>query len=163
MSSVTEIDIYTDIRTYLIALFNCTVIRGRQNNLPLPEDCIVMTILFNTDLDQIKTDYTDNGTGVTAQAQQSIQATMQLDFFGVNAANRSMQVQALWRSPYTTERLSKCQPLFSKPPQNLQYINESGVYEQRYMLEVALQYNPYYEYNEESATSMDLPTIGVII
>lgn len=151
-------DIYTEIRDYLIELFDCDVLQARNNNSPLPQDCITMLIQFEKDLDMTST-YFDGATS-KSQAQTSVEMIMQLDFWGGKAGAKARQTSTLWRSIYTTERLKKCQPLYANNPKNLQYVNEKMDYEERYMLEIALQYNPFYTYNQESG--IDVPQVSII-
>ena len=147
--------IYKELRAYLISLFSCEVIKGRNNNDPLPYDCIVMTVLFDTDLNM--TAVSDDGQG-NVIAQQDVQATIQLDFFGDNADWRCRQFATLWRSTHATDALQSCQPLFAGIPRSLEYVNEQNKFEQRFMLEIALQYNPYYTYSVETTDSVNVTT-----
>ena len=39
---------------------------------------------------------------------------------------------------------------------HMEYVNEQDQYEQRFMLEIALQYNPYYTYTEQSDTDIQV-------
>lgn len=151
-------DIYTELRAYLIELFDCPVIKARNNGSPLPQNCITMLIQFENDLDMTSTYF--NGSTSMSQAQTSVEMIVQLDFWGDKAGAKARQTSTLWRSIYTTERLKKCQPLYANTPRNLQYVNEKKEYEHRYMLEIALQYNPFYTYNQDSG--IDVPQVSII-
>lgn len=148
-----EQDIYLEVWKYLTDLFFCDVIQGLQNNSPLPQDCIVMTLLpYSKDLDQSQY-YNEGG---ESMIQSSKLQMMQLDFYGDQAFNRATQCATMWRSQYTTDRLANIQPLYANDVKNMEFINEQDQYEKRFLLEIALQYNPYYTYLEQSDVRIDL-------
>ncbi len=144
-----EQSIYIEIWDYLTELFNFPVIQGLQNNSPLPENCIVMTLLpYTQDLDQSQY-INENG---ESTIQTSKLYMMQLDFYGDMAFDRVTQCATMWRSQYTTNKLQAIQPLYANNPRNMEFVNEQDQYEKRFLLEIALQYNPYYTYAEQSDT-----------
>lgn len=144
-----EQSIYIEIWNYLTELFNCPVIQGLQNNSPLPENCIVMTLLpYTQDLDQSQY-INENG---ESTIQTSKLYMMQLDFYGDMAFDRVTKCATMWRSQYTTNKLQAIQPLYANNPRNMPFVNEQDQYEKRFLLEIALQYNPYYTYAEQSDT-----------
>ena len=161
MATVNHSDIYKEVRAYLLGLFLCppeTVIKGYQNNSPLPQNAVVMTILFERGLD-VSANYYDFDSG-KAVVQQSVEITMQIDFYGEQAGDRARKLSTLWKNAYTTEALTKCQPLHSKNPQQMTFVNEQSQYEPRWMLEVTLQYNPEFEHDQTYTT--DMPEINLI-
>ena len=143
--------IYLEIWNYLTKLFNCPVEQGLQNNAPLSHDGIMMTLLpYSEALDQSQYINADN----ESMIQQSRLYMMQLDFYGEQAFNRANQVGVMWRSNYTTNELKTIQPLYANQVRNMEFINEQGQYEKRFLLEIALQYNPHYTYTEQSDTDI---------
>lgn len=140
--------IYTDIRQYLLSMFDCPVVRGRQNYSPLPEGCIIMQ---NIDDEQIWQDYDDNG-----YINDVVQRRMQLDFYGVDAGARARQVHSMWKTHYTTEKLTQCAPIFCNSLISIQFVNEKGVYEDRYTLDVFLQFAVNYEYNVDKTDNLSV-------
>ena len=154
-----EDEIYDELWDYLTALFpSIPVVRGLQNNSPLPHNAIVMTLMaYTQDLDQSQ--YSFDSEAQEATVQVSKLQMMQLDFYGDGAYDRVMKTSTLWRSRYSTEALKGVAPLYANNPRNLQYVNEQDQYEQRFLLEIALQYNPYYSYSEQSAAT--LPDIEI--
>lgn len=152
--SVTEDDLLVELWTYLTDLFGCPVIRGYENNAPLPKDCIVMHMLFERGLDYTANYWDAETSDVTAQ--NSVEATFQFDFYGEEANSRARVVANLWRSPYSTEKLTKCQPLYCGEPRKNILVNESNQYENRMMLEVKLQYNPETTYQADSTDSASI-------
>ena len=155
MPSVTHKDIYKEVQAYLLGLFSCspqTVIQGYQNNNPLPDEAVVMTILFENELDIAVSRY-DSDADKTA-VQQSVEVTMQVDCYGPQAAARARKLSTLWKNHYTTAALKSCQPLYSNSPKRLPIINEKSVYEDRWLVELVLQYNPYFEHDQ---TFLEMP------
>lgn len=154
-----EQEIYGELWDYLTALFpNIPVVQGLQNNSPLPPNAIVMTLMpYAQDLDQSQ--YYNDGETEESMVQVSKLQMMQLDFYGDDAYNKVMKVSTLWRSQYTTEALKGVQPLYANNPRNMEYVNEQDQYEKRFLLEIALQYNPYYTYSEQSADTV--PTLEI--
>lgn len=143
--------IYIEIWNYLTKLFNCPVEQGLQNNTPLSHDGIMMTLLpYSEALDQSQYINADN----ESMIQQSRLYMMQLDFYGEQAFNRANQVGVMWRSNYTTNELKTIQPLYANQVRNMEFINEQDQYEKRFLLEIALQYNPHYTYTEQSDTDI---------
>lgn len=143
--------IYLEIWNYLTKLFNCPVEQGLQNNTPLSHDGIMMTLLpYSEALDQPQHINEDG----TSTIQQSRLYMMQLDFYGEQAFNRANQVGVMWRSNYTTNELKTIQPLYANQVRNMEFINEQDQYEKRFLLEIALQYNPHYTYTEQSDTDI---------
>ena len=135
MATVTHKQIYTEVRAYLLGLFLCppeSVIQGYQNDAPLPDQAIVMSILFEQALD------------------------VSADFYGADSGDKARKLCNLWKSHYTTARLVSCQPLYCKDPVQMTFINEQSRYEQRWMVELLLQYNP--EFSHEQ-TYLDMPVI----
>lgn len=145
--------IYTEMFHYLTDMFKCPVIIGLQNNSPLPKDCIVMTIMPYIE-DLVKPTYFHKGDEGMIQSFKNY--FMQLDFYGSSAFDRALQVSTLWRSIYTTERLKAIQPLYCKELRHIQHVNEQQQYEPRFLLEVALQYNPHYKFEVGDSNNANL-------
>lgn len=157
--SVTEDDIFGELRKYLTELFSCPVVQGYQNDVPIPENGIVMHMLFERDLDYTS-EYWEAPTEEMT-AQRSVEATFQLDFYGAEANSRSRVVANLWKSSYTTDRLTKCQPLDSGNPRKDELVNQANQYENRMMLEVTLQYNPETSYHVDSVDEISITTTNI--
>ena len=150
---MSEEEIYLEIWHYLTDIFSCPVIQGLQNNSPMPKNCVVMTLLpYTKDLDQSQY-YNENG---ESMIQVSRQYMMQLDFYGDEAPDRALKCASLWRSRYSTDKLKGVQPLYANDARNMEFINEQDQYEKRFLVEIALQYNPHYTYSEQSDILADL-------
>lgn len=147
--------LYTDIRSYLLHTFNlpttdATIIRGYNNLNPIPIDAIIMTFRNNAHLDQKSTAYKDDKMIIF----NSVRGTMQLDFYGDKSFDRAQEISTLWNTIYTTTILKNCVPLDTPRLRDLSFVNEGGMYEYRFMLDVELQYNTKYEKTVNIATDV---------
>lgn len=140
--NTTQQEIYKDVRGFLLGLFPGSekqVIQSAQNNQPLPKDAVVMQVLFVANLDTAVVSYLPPG---DADIQNSVEVRFQIDFYGPLAEQRSRIVANLWRTYYGCERLTVCQPLYIQSYNRHVYVNDSNQYEDRWIMDLGLQYNP---------------------
>lgn len=157
MATVTHAQIFREVRAYLLGLFSCppeSVVQCYQNDAPLPKQAVVMSILFEHAFDFPASYYEPERD--KAAVQQSVEVTMQIDFYGNQAGDRARKLSNLWKNQYTTARLTSCQPLYCKDPMQMTFINEQSRYEERWTVELALQYNPEFEHE---LIYLDMPVI----
>lgn len=147
---------YVEVRRMFLEMFTCPIVQGYQNGSPLPKDGIVITFITETDLDQLAYGYETNEDLIsqTVTVQTAVKAMMQVDCYGDLGQARARQIATLFKNPFACERLESCQPLDYRPPKNLQFVNEASEYEQRWMVEIDMQYNPHYTYQQESTTAV---------
>lgn len=158
--NVTQQEIYKDVRSFLIGLFPGSerqVIQSAQNNEALPKNAVVMQVLFTNNLDQAVTTPLPPD---AAAIQNSVEVRLQLDFYGVMAEQRSRVVATLWRTNFACERLLVCQPLYVQSYNRHPYINDSNQYEERWIMDLGLQYNP--QVNVAQGFSNSPPVINTI-
>jgi hypothetical protein len=160
MSAVLNLDhreLYREIRQYLLGLFPDAVtqiVQAFQNNNPTPDNAIVMQVLFDRNMDETSNYY--DPANEEAHAQNSVNVRLQLSFYGANAEVRSRTVYTLWKSPYSTSRMELCQPLYSYSRDRRPYINDSNKFEDRWIVDLALQYNPQVTYAQDFTDSVDV-------
>lgn len=153
--SLNHDDLYKEIRSYLVKLFGTqSVVKSIQNGVPLPENAIVMNIINESDLDMAVTRY-DKPEGV-AGVQVSVSVLMQIDFYGNEAGKRARILANLWRSNHATNALKDCQPLYAKDPIRAPVINEKSMYEDRFIVELQLQYNPVVTHKQVFIDGVDI-------
>lgn len=139
-------DLYKDIRFWIMSLIpDSDPNKAYQNGISMPEDAILMTILFETPLDQLTQDYQGREDDGSTYVKNSIQAKVQIDCYGKDAHARATKIASMWQTMYTTEQLQYCQPLYARRPRDLTFINETGQYELRFLVELDLQYNTVYD------------------
>lgn len=154
---LTHRELFREIRAFLLGLFpdaGAQIVQAIQNNQPLPENAIVMTFLFDSDLDYGVVTY--DPANEQAGVQNSVEARLQLDFYGPQAESRSRVVDTLWRTFYGADNLGICKPLYVQSRQRQPYVNDSNQYEDRYVLDLALQYNPQVIYAQDFTESADV-------
>lgn len=135
-------ELYREIRLFLLGLFpdaTLQIVQSIQNNQPLPENAIVMQVLFDSNMDESVTTYNPPN---EAMVQNSVEVRVQLDFYGAMAESRSRIVANLWKNYYGTDNMEICKPLYVQSRQRHPYINDSNQYEDRFILDLGLQYNP---------------------
>ena len=152
--SMSHREIYRELRLYLLELFpdaSAQIIQAYQNNNPTPENAIVMQALFDRNMDETSTYY--EPALEQAHAHNSVSVGLQLSFYGADAESRSRTVYTLWKSPYSTSRMELCQPLYAQGRDRRPYINDSNQYEDRWIVDLALQYNPQVTYAQDFTDS----------
>lgn len=140
--NISNQDLYREIRLFLLGLFpdaTLQIIQSTQNNQPLPENAIVMQVLFDSNMDESVTTYNPPN---EAMVQNSVEVRVQLDFYGAMAESRSRIVANLWKNYYGTDNMEICKPLYVQSRQRHPYINDSNQYEDRWILDLGLQFNP---------------------
>ena len=146
---LTHREIYREIRKLLLESLPDAepgqIVQDAQNEASLPYGAIVMAFLFDTDRDYGVVTYGDG----KAAVQNSVEARLQLSFYGAAAEERSRIIDTLWRSPYAYDRMEKCKPLYVQSRERHPYINDSNKYEERYILDLAIQYNPQVIYEQD--------------
>ena len=141
--NISNQDLYRELRLFLLGLFpdaDMQIIQSTQNNQPLPENAIVMQVLFDSNMDESVTTYNPPN---EAMVQNSVEVRVQLDFYGAMAESRSRIAANLWKNYYGSDNMTICKPLYVQSRHRLPYINDSNKYEDRFILDLALQYNPY--------------------
>lgn len=149
-------ELYREIRLFLLGLFpgaTREVVQALQNNQPLPDNAIVMQALFDRNLDEASTYYTLPD---QAHVQNSVELRMQLDFYGPQAESRSRIVMNLWKNLYGTDNFELCKPLYVHSRRRHPYVNDSNQYEDRFILDLALQYNPEITHEQDFADEANI-------
>lgn len=149
--NISNQDLYRELRLFLLGLFPDAarqIVQSTQNNQPLPENAIVMQVLFDSNMDESVTTYNPPN---EAMVQNSVEVRVQLDFYGAMAESRSRIVANLWKNYYGTDNMTICKPLYVQSRQRRPYINDSNQYEDRFILDLAIQYNPTVTHSQDFA------------
>lgn len=161
--SIEQRDIYLDIRSFLLGIFpgteNQVVVSAPSSSVPLPRDAMVMAVLFDSDMDYGVTTY--NPSLNQASVQNSVNVRFQISFYGTQAESRSRIVDNLWRNYYGTENLINCTPLYVHSRERRPYYNDANQYEDRFILDLALQYNPEVTHAQDFTESAEITIIPV--
>lgn len=160
MNILTEL--YTDIRKYLIELLEISeprrIVRAYNNGVPIPIDAIIMSFRSDGHLDQ----FSSETIGDKLITFNSVSGTMQLDFYGSDSFDLAQKVATCWNTSVTTDILINCAPLNQPRIRDLTFVNESGQYELRFMLELELQFNTRYEKTVNITTEIKMEHVNAI-
>lgn len=134
--------IYTDVRRMLLELFPaCEVVRGYSNNVPFPKaPFILMNIIHEMEMNTQVSEYRKDDR--QADVTRSIEATLQLDFYGHDSGVNARIFSSLWRDFYACDRLASCQPLYSDNARFIPLTNDEQNFEERWSVTASLTYNP---------------------
>lgn len=148
--------IYTDVRLWLLSMFPDTPVhQAYQNLLPISYNGIIMTFMLEQSIDQVATTFNDG----KANSHNSVQGTMQIDCYGDNSHAMARQISTMWFTPIACDFMPNIQPLYARDPRNMTFVNETGQYESRHMVELELQYNTNYE--QSIQTTNTIPDVDI--
>jgi hypothetical protein len=146
--SVTESQLYTALRTFLLGLVSCPVQQSQQNREAMPQgDFILMTGLGAPGLSTDKTTFVPGTSNPGNETHtRSTQWNVQLDFYGPDAADMAALIATSFKTDYAATALAaaaiEIQPLYANDPRQMTIVNAENQYEPRWIVELALQYNP---------------------
>lgn len=138
-------DVLTALRSFILSLVTCEVIQGLGNGVPMPiGGFIAVTPLFQSRLSTNQPSFADpTPTTGTRTATQAMQATFQIDCYGVNSADWSNILSTAWRDDLAVDALAPvASPLYCDDPKMIPLTDGEQQYEQRWTITAALQYNP---------------------
>lgn len=119
------------------------VIQGQVNLVPMPVgQFICMTPIMQRRLStNVSTYRPDDG---ERDVMQPTEYTIQLDCYGPDSSDHATTISTMLRDFYGCDFLRpfQCQPLFTGEPSQVPLINGEENYEQRWMVEAVLQFNP---------------------
>ena len=146
--SVTESDLYTALRTFLLGLVSCPVQQSQQNRDAMPTgDFILMTGLNAPGLSTDKTTFIPGQSNPGSETHsRSTQWNAQIDCYGPDAANMAALIATAFKTDYAATALAgaaiEIQPLYAEDPRQMTIVNGENQYEPRWIVELAFQYNP---------------------
>lgn len=146
--SVTESMLYTALRTFLLGLVSCPIQQSQQNRESMPQgDFILMTGLAAPALSTDKTTFVPGSSNPGNETHaRSTQWNVQLDCYGQDAADMAALIATSFKTDYAATALAaaaiEIQPLYANDPRQMTIVNAENQYEPRWIVELALQYNP---------------------
>lgn len=145
--SITQDDLTTALRGFLLSLIDAEVFLSQENNSSMPiGDFVTMTPMFITGLSTNRVGYNDPGAGQGSElTQRSNQWRCQLDFYGNSAQEMAAIVGTMIRSEYATNWFRQnnmpVTPLYAGEPHQTTMINAEQQYESRWTLDFIAQFN----------------------
>lgn len=157
--SITESQLYTALRTFLIGVLPCAVVQGQQNRVAMPVgDFVTMTSLGTAGLSTDKATYQPQAS--TQTHQRSTRWDVQLDFYGANAADYANLVATLMKSDYACSQIEasglSMDPLYAEEPRQIPFVNAENQYEKRWSVQCAFQFNPTVVVAQQFAASLQV-------
>lgn len=146
--SVTESMLYLALRTFLEGLVSCPVMQSQQNRMAMPKGSfILMTGLNAVGLSTDKTAYVPGAVNPGSETHtRSTQWNVQLDCYGPDAADMAAMIATAFKTDYAAQAFTgstiEIQPLYAENPRQATILNSENQYEPRWIVELALQYNP---------------------
>ena len=172
---ITEDILLTAVRGFLLSAVSGEVIRSQQNRVAMPLGVFTeMTPIDSVGMSVNRKTYHDTGvagTGTTGN-QQSKRWRCQLDCYGSQAHDNATLISTLWRTPYACGLfMTACQalgipaksiaPLYAGDPRNNNMINAEEQYQDRWTLEVTLQFNPTVTVPQDFADQLNIGLVEV--
>ena len=150
--------VFAALRAFLLGVLpaGVEVIQTQDNRVPLPiqgPGFVTMNNVHQRRLATNVTQYADKTKGISAATEYQIQ----LDLYGDAAGEWAQIVQTLLRDEYATEAFPPgIQPLHADDPIQLPLINAEHQFEQRWKLQVFIQYDPIVTVASSSATMLQI-------
>lgn len=146
--SVTESMLYAALRAFLLGLVSCPVLQSQQNRVAMPAgDFILMTGLGAPGLSTDKTTFIPGQSNPGNETHtRSTQWNVQLDCYGPDAPDMAALIATTFKTDYAAAQLAlapiEIQPLYADDPRQMTIVDSEGQYNPRWVVEMALQYNP---------------------
>jgi len=163
---ITDQDVFTSLKIFIAAILPAgTEIDQAQDNLvSMPAGPFVA--MNNVGTRRLSTNtgtYADSGTNPGSKGvQASLEYTIQLDFYGPDAASWANMIQIMFRDEYATASFpSNIQPLYADDPMQIPLISGEEQYVQRWKLNAVLQFNPTVTVDQDFAGALTVDLINV--
>jgi hypothetical protein len=153
---ITETILLTALRGFLLSAVSGDVVQSQQNRVAMPKGTFtIMTPIDSVGISVNRKTYHDTGVAGTGTEgnTQSKKWRCQLDCYGAQAHDNATLISTLWRTPYACGLfITACQtlgipsksiaPLYAGDPHNTNMINAEEQFQDRWTLDVTLQFNP---------------------
>lgn len=168
--SITELNVCGALRSFLLGILasGVEVVRAQDNDVGEPQgaDFVMMNVISLPRLATNVDSYTDPGTNPgTRNSMQAIKMGVQLDVHGPNSADNSAMITTLFRDEYACVQFAAInpdiQPLYCDEPKQVPFINGENLYEQRWIITVAIEYNPVTQTPQDFFDQVEVEIINV--
>jgi hypothetical protein len=154
-TSITETQVFTALRAFLLTIVDCEVIRLPANRVAMPvSDFISLTPLSNSPLST----NIDSYAGTNKSIKRASQFTVQVDCYGAGAGDRATAITTLMRDAYGSEQFTASgfdiQPLYAGDAKQMPLIDGEAQYEERWTFDAVLQFNPMLTITQQSAIGL---------
>lgn len=163
--SIIDTDVYTALRTYLLSLApaGAEVIQGQTNQVSMPiGNFATMT---SNQMVRLATNVTTYqpliGTG-QKEVLTAFRYLIQVDLYGPLSQPWAAQAKSLFRDSYAVDLFpSNIVPLFADDAIQLPLVNGEEQWEQRWKMQMSVQYNPVTTVGQDFASSLSAILVEV--
>lgn len=157
--SIIDNDVFTALRSYLLGLapLGAEVVRGLDNGVPMPlGDFATMTSGTMIRLATNVNTYDPlTGTG-QKEVLTAVRYPISVDFYGPNSQPWAAQAKNLFRDSYAVDMFpSNIVPLYADDATQIPLIDGEQQYDQRWRMQMSVQYNPVITVGQDFATSLN--------
>lgn len=144
--SLTLQDVYTRMANVLrdIVPAEVPVIQGWENMVPMPVGPFVLmrAVMQTPHRTPVETYDTTNPDPAAISIEQGILVRMQCDHYGPLSFDWAATLTAIMRTEYGCGLMVPMSPLYCKEPKQAAITNAEAQFEQRWIVDALLQYNP---------------------
>jgi hypothetical protein len=161
--SITETQVFTALRAFILTIVDCEVVRALNNRVPMPKGDFIA--LSPPSIMPLSTNVTAfNGTSNVIK--RSSQFLVQVDCYGAGACDRATAISMLLRDQYGCEQFAASgfdiQPLYASDAHQIPLVDGEAQYEERWTFEAVMQFNPALTIAQQSAITLSTDVIGVV-
>lgn len=156
LPTILEGDVFAALRSFILTLVNCEVIRGQTNRVPMPKgDFVMMTPAYMAQLETNVATYRDIPNLGFQDIRRAARFDIQIDSYGAAACDRATTLSMMMRSEYACQAFAainpEIQPLYADDPRQMPLITGEEQYLERWTFTAAIQFNPVISIPQEFA------------
>jgi hypothetical protein len=165
--SITEDDVCTALRAWLIQVCGCEVVQGLGNRVPMPKgDFICITPGTQKRLGTNTVTTHPNIAQPSQDTMQPIMQGIQIDLYGAKSSDWAAIISTLWRDETTCTFMTELQggaiqPLYNSDPIQMPLVDGEQQYEERWIVKAFLQYNGTVTLDQQFFTGANVGLVDV--
>ncbi|WP_048996427.1 phage neck terminator protein [Burkholderia multivorans] len=164
--SITESNVLTALRTFILPLVSCEVIKGLVNRAAMPAgDFVAMTPVMAPPLATNVSTYSDVPGAGAQNVKRSTRFDVQIDCYGATSAENAAIISTLLRSEYACQSFKASgfdvQPLYADDPKQMPIVDDSDQWLERWTFSAVLQYNPVVTVPQDFAATLNVNLVNV--
>lgn len=155
--SITETQVFTALRTFVLSIVSCEVIRLPSNRVAMPVgDFVALTPMsiapLSTNVDTL--------VGANKTVLRASQFTVQVDCYGASSSSNATALSTLLRDSYGCDQFAlsgfDVVPLYAGDAHQLPLVTGEAQYVERWTFDAVLQFNPVMTVPQDSATTLSI-------
>lgn len=161
--STITIDNVIDALADVIGLFveGAEVIRAQVNRVAMPNPCVVLTEIMQSDLSVPRVEYDPDNDAAILHGPSQI--NVQIDFYGAKAGEWCKSAKTALRSSWGVGQFpANIKPLYTNDGMQSPLVTGEQQYESRWTLTVIMQYNPTVSVPQQYADVVTVDTFRAV-